>query len=89
MDKFTEDDINIGSMMFNLGTNKGISNKEIVDYVVEHYGLPFVNYGPRRAGDPDQLIADAHTARDLLGWTPQFSDIGTIIDSAYKWYVSR
>jgi UDP-glucose 4-epimerase len=74
---------------FNLGTNKGVSNKEIVDYVAKKYGLPFVNYGPARAGDPAELIADATKAKEDLGWTPQFSDINTIIDSAYKWYTRQ
>lgn len=84
----TEDSSTAIAMMFNLGTNKGISNKQIVDYVYGRYGLPHVNFGPRRAGDPDELVADAHTARDLLFWEPKFSDIETIIDSAYKWYSS-
>lgn len=74
------------SLVFNLGTNKGVSNKQIVDYVAGCYGLPFVNYGERRPGDPDELIADALTAKELLDWEPQFSNIETIIDTAYKWY---
>jgi UDP-glucose 4-epimerase len=71
---------------YNLGTGKGVSNKEIVDYVAEKYGLPFVNYGPRRFGDPDELVADSTEAQTTLKWTPKYSDISTIIDSAYKWY---
>ena len=80
---------NEGASIFNLGTNKGVSNKEIVDYVMEHYGLPFVNYGEHRWGDPAELVADATKAREQLGWIPEYSDIATIIDSAYKWYASR
>jgi len=75
-----------GAYVLNLGTREGISNKQIVDYVVDHYGLPFVNYGERRPGDPDALVADATQAKNLLGWEPKYSNIGTIIDSAYKWY---
>lgn len=77
---------NVGCSIFNLGTNQGVSNKQIVDYVVEKYGLPFVNYGPKRWGDPGELVADATEAREKLGWVPEYSDINTIIDSAYKWY---
>lgn len=80
---------NAGCSIFNLGTNKGVSNKEIVNYVVEKYGLPFVNYGPARPGDPAELVADATEARRLLGWEPVNSDISQIIDDVYKWYVSR
>lgn len=77
------------AMIFNLGTNKGVSNKQIVDYVFNRYGLPFVNYGERRLGDPDELIADATHAMDVLGWQPEYSNIETIIDSAYKWYTNH
>jgi UDP-glucose-4-epimerase GalE len=79
----------MGRHVFNLGTNKGVSNKEIVDYVVKKYGIPFVNYGPNRLGDPAELIADAGEANEKLKWTPEYSTINTIIDSAYKWYCSQ
>lgn len=75
-----------GAYVLNLGTREGISNKQIVDYVFNKYGLPFVNYGERRAGDPDTLVADATQAKNLLGWMPEHSNIETIIDSAHKWY---
>jgi len=74
---------------FNLGTNVGVSNKQIVDYVFDKYGISFVNYGLPRAGDPAELVADSSRAREELGWTPQHSNIKTIIDSAYKWYVRK
>ena len=76
----------MGCFVFNLGTNKGVSNKEIVDYVVDKYGIPFINYGPNRLGDPAELVADATKAREILGWQPEYSNIATVIDSAYKWY---
>jgi UDP-glucose 4-epimerase len=72
--------------VFNLGTNKGVSNKEIVDYVAEKYGLPFVNYGHARPGDPAELVADASDARTWLGWEPTNSGIKQIVDDAYAWY---
>lgn len=75
-----------GAYVLNLGTREGISNKQIVDYVFNKYGLPFVNYGPKRPGDPDILVADATQAKNLLGWVPKYSNIETIIDSAHKWY---
>lgn len=75
-----------GAYVLNLGTREGISNKQIVDYVFNKYGLPFVNHGERRAGDPDTLVADATQAKNLLGWVPEYSNIETIIDSAHKWY---
>ena len=80
---------NVGASVFNLGTNKGVSNKEIVDYVNVKYGLPFVNYGPRRWGDPAELVADATEAQEKLNWVPKYSSINTIIDTAYNWYVGQ
>ena len=77
------------TLSLNLGTNAGVSNKQIVDYVVEEYGLPFVNYGPARPGDPAELVADATEAREILGWEPVNSGINTIIDTAYHWYTSQ
>ena len=72
--------------IFNLGTNKGISNQEIIDYVNLKYGLVNVLIGPRRPGDPDQLVADATLANTVLGWNPHYSTIDQIVDSAYRWY---
>ena len=80
---------NVGCSIFNLGTNVGVSNKQIVDYVFDKYGLPFVNYGPTRWGDPAELVADATEAREKLRWAPEYSDIETIIDSAYIWYTNH
>jgi len=72
--------------VFNLGTNSGISNQEIVDYIALKYGPLKVQAGPRRPGDPDKLIADAQLARKILNWNSQYSTIDQIVDSAYKWY---
>ena len=88
VDSITDENTTAVALVFNLGTNKGVSNKQIVDYVHGRYGLSFVNFGQRRPGDPDELVADSQTANELLNWEPQFSDIETIIDSAYKWYSS-
>lgn len=79
----------LGHWAFNLGTNEGISNQQIVDYVNKKYGLSNVLYGERRPGDPAKLVADPGPAKNFLGWTPQYSDLASIVDSAYKWYASR
>lgn len=77
---------NPGFHVFNLGTTQGISNKQIADYIGEKYGFVFLNYGTRRVGDPAVLVADSAKAKKELGWDPEHSDIGNIIDSAYQWY---
>jgi UDP-glucose 4-epimerase len=41
---------------------------------------------PPRPGDAPTLVADASQARNVLGWRPEWNDIDTIIDSAWKWH---
>jgi UDP-glucose 4-epimerase len=72
--------------VMNLGTNKGISNQEIVNYVTKHYGKFNVTIGDARQGDPAVLVANSDEAQTLLDWTPYWSSIESIIGSAYKWY---
>jgi len=42
--------------------------------------------GPRRAGDPPALYADSTKAKTELGWTPQFTSIEAIVETAWKWH---
>ena len=72
--------------VFNLGTKHGISNQEIIDYVLSKYGPVEIKIGTRRPGDPDCLVADAGLAHQVLQWTPAHSTIDQIIDSAWQWY---
>jgi UDP-glucose 4-epimerase len=80
------DKIRKGASVFNLGTKRGNSVLEVVGYIHEKYGMGTINYEPRRLGDPEFLVADATMAKTDLGWEPEYSDLSTIIDSAYKWY---
>jgi len=43
--------------------------------------------GPRRAGDPPELVADAGLAGAELGWRTRSSDIGTIVRTAWDWHL--
>ena len=42
--------------------------------------------GPRRAGDPPALYADATLARQELGWEPRYVGIEPIIETAWRWH---
>jgi len=71
---------------YNLGTGNGLSVKEIVEAAREVTGHPIpAEIAPRRAGDPDRLIACSDLAREALGWKPQFENAHDIISSAWKW----
>lgn len=78
----------LGFDAFNLGTGIGTSVFEIADAVERLTGRPVRRkIGPRRPGDPDTLIASSDRARHILGWRPQYSDIDTIIQDAYRWHM--
>ncbi len=70
------------SLTVNLGTENGISVREIIEAVKRISGRDFsVEIAPRRPGDPPKLIASSQKARELLGWAPTHSDLETIIRS--------
>jgi UDP-glucose 4-epimerase len=52
---------------------------------ISSHPAPF-REGPRRAGDPPVLVADPSHAGKTLGWTPQYSELETIIQTAWKWH---
>ncbi|PZP55871.1 MAG: UDP-glucose 4-epimerase GalE [Micavibrio aeruginosavorus] len=73
----------------NLGNGKGISIRDIIaSFERLGFKLPYELHS-RREGDPARLIADNSRAKEILGWTPQYSDIDTIILSAYNWHKMR
>ena len=69
---------------FNLGTGTGSSVREVIDEVRKHSRRDFqVREAPRRAGDPPALVADARLAQRELAWTPQLSDLPSIVKTAW------
>ena len=75
------------SDVFNLGTAHGYSNLEILQAArkVTNVEIPYT-MGPRRAGDPDSLVADSAKARTILGWEPQHENAEDMMTSAWKWH---
>ncbi len=75
------------SDIYNVGTGIGITNKEVIMQIKKETGIDFpVTVKPRRAGDPAKLVADPTRLKKEFGWTPQYSDIETIVSSAWKWH---
>jgi UDP-glucose 4-epimerase len=69
----------------NLGTKNGVSVREILETTEQIVGHTIKHQiAPRRAGDPDILIAENTKAERLLSWKPEFSDLQTIISSAWE-----
>lgn len=75
------------SDFFNLGTGKGYSVKEVIERAEAVTGrkVPVVK-GPRRAGDPPELVARADKAFSMLGWKPVHSDLDNILRTAWVWH---
>jgi UDP-glucose 4-epimerase len=73
------------SIAMNLGTGTGYSVKEVVAAVerVTGHKVP-TQIGPRRAGDPAELVADPALAERTLKWKAQRS-LEEIISTAWKW----
>jgi UDP-glucose 4-epimerase len=72
---------------FNLGTGQGYSVKQVLDAIAAETGenLQIVR-GPRREGDPAELVADTSLGRKELGVTPRLSDLETIVRTAWGWH---
>jgi UDP-glucose 4-epimerase len=71
--------------VFNLGTSKGNSVREVVDTVARLTGRTVpVEVGPRRAGDPPRLVANAGRAASELGFTTRRT-LDEIVESAFRW----
>jgi UDP-glucose-4-epimerase GalE len=77
------------SIQCNLGTGKGISVKEIIAAAEQVTGKKVpIRYGPRREGDPPELISDPSHAHQTLGWKAKHCNVVDIISSAWSWISS-
>lgn len=71
----------------NLGTGIGYSNREVLKMVKKISGIDFsVKIAPRRAGDPPIIYADNTKARKELKFTCKYSDLKTIVQTAWEWH---
>jgi UDP-glucose-4-epimerase GalE len=75
------------SLTLNLGTEMGFSVLEIITMVEEISGKKLkIKLTNKRKGDPAKLFANAKRAKNLLNWNLKYSNLETIITSAYKWH---
>lgn len=76
-----------GKYIYNVGTGKGYSNKEVLDMVKKISGEDMkIRQEKRREGDPAILVADPKNIKDNLGFIPKYSDLDTIVKTAYEWH---
>jgi UDP-glucose 4-epimerase len=76
-----------GTFIYNVGTGNGYSNKEIVEMVEKISGRKInIEYVQRRPGDADELFADPAKIKTELGFIAKYSDLETIIKTAWSWH---
>ncbi len=78
------------SHRLNCGYGRGFSVREVLDAVDRLTNSPITRrHQPRRAGDPDQLVADNSAIRATLGWQPRLDNLDTIVAHALAWERKR
>lgn len=79
-------DRSIPSDIYNLGTNNGFSNLEIIQIAADVTNTEVLHVnGPKREGDPAVLTADAGKFMRISGWLPTFT-IRDMIAHVWAWY---
>jgi UDP-glucose 4-epimerase len=74
------------SLTLNCGYGRGFSVLEVLDAVERVAGVALDRRaGPRRAGDPDALVADNSAILATLPWAPRFAELDTIVAHALAW----
>ena len=70
----------------NLGTGRGTSVREVIQSTERVTGRKVPHsVGPRRAGDPEALVAVPMRSRTVLGFEPAITAIDEIVETAWKW----
>ena len=71
--------------VFNVGTGRGVSTKEIVDAFERATGVKLNwTFAPRRAGDIEKVWADPKKANEVLGWKAE-TNLDDTLRSAWNW----
>jgi UDP-glucose-4-epimerase GalE len=74
-------------LRYNLGIGRGYSVRQLIESVEHVTGKSVsVKEGPRRPGDPPELVASAERIKRDLGWKPIFTDLASIVETAWKWH---
>ena len=75
---------------YNLGTGTGYSVRQVIETAAHVTGRSIATQiAPRRPGDPPYLVAVADKIRSALSWQPRYTDLSTIIATAWRWECQR
>jgi UDP-glucose 4-epimerase len=72
---------------YNVGIGRGYSVRQVIDaaQLVTGKSIP-VKEALRRVGDPPELVANAVKIRTELGWAPRYTDLESIVQTAWTWH---
>ncbi len=77
------------SRVFNLGSGRGFSVREVVEECRRVTGIDFlVEDSSRRVGDPAVLLSSSEKIKKELGWVPVYDDLNYIVESAWNFHKS-
>lgn len=73
--------------VFNIGTGHGQSVKQVYAACKAVTGREIpIETVARRPGDAPALVADPSKLKSRLGWKPKYSDIHSIVETAWAWH---
>ena len=71
------------AMSLNVGSGTGYTVKEVMEQIKKSSRIDFIpNIRPRRAGDPETLIANIESIKKELGWHPRLG-LAEMIESSW------
>ncbi len=75
------------SIIYNVGTGKSYTNKEVVEMVKKVSGINFpIEMSTKRPGDAVELVASSEKIKKELNWEAKYSDLETIVKTAWEWH---
>ena len=75
------------SDIYNLGNGQGFTVLEVINAAEKVTGKKIeAIVTDRRKGDPAILIADSEKIKKELGWKPEYTEIKSILETAWKWH---
>ncbi len=75
------------ALKYNVGTGRGYSVREVIQAVEKVTGKKVpVKEGPRRPGDPAELVASSAKILNELGWRPKYTELESILETAWHWH---
>ena len=78
------------NLVLNCGYGHGFSVRQVLDVAQQLSDIPMtIRTTGRRDGDASILVADTTKIRKILGWSPKFDDLSTIVETALCWEKSR